>query len=454
MFHKCLTASLLLICAVQAHAMVNGVQGPNFNFTATSGFLSIPEGNSILFWGFANDGGTVQYPGPTMLVTEGDVVTVTLTNELDMPVSILFPGQTGVVAAEVSAPTTEGLMALEAEPGGVVSYTFTASHPGTYLYQSGTRPELQLEMGLFGALIVYPVSNGDMKLAYDSEDTMYDTEFLFLFSAIDPAVHYLIETGKMAEIDRTESVPTYFFINGRGAPDTMAPPYVKWLPSQPYNCMPMMHPGERLLMRLANSTWLLHPFHFHGNNATSVARDGRLLSSATAAGADLGISNFTIKGVPGRTEDAIFTWTGAKLGWDMYGHEQDRDEPPTGNFPGPEDIDHNGNGVFDSVPLEPGEYEPDHGKPLPVELPVVQDMAFGGMYGGSPFLGTSGTLPPGEGGLNPNGAFGYMWHSHKEKEMLNGDIFPGGMMTMLMINHPDVENTMSMPMEKAKKEKF
>jgi hypothetical protein len=31
-----------------------------------------------------------------------------------------------------------------------------------------------------------------------------------------------------------------------------------------------------------------------------------------------------------------------------------------------------------------------------------------------------------------------MWHSHKEKEMVNNDIFPGGMMTMLMIVPPSV----------------
>ena len=42
-------------------------------------------------------------------------------------------------------------------------------------------------------------------------------------------------------------------------------------------------------------------------------------------------------------------------------------------------------------------------------------------------------MPPGEGGLNPNGGFSYMWHSHTEKELTNYDIFPGGMLTMLII---------------------
>ena len=29
-----------------------------------------------------------------------------------------------------------------------------------------------------------------------------------------------------------------------------------------------------------------------------------------------------------------------------------------------------------------------------------------------------------------------MWHSHTEKEMVNNDIFPGGMMTMLVVAPP------------------
>jgi hypothetical protein len=29
-----------------------------------------------------------------------------------------------------------------------------------------------------------------------------------------------------------------------------------------------------------------------------------------------------------------------------------------------------------------------------------------------------------------------MWHSHNEREMVNNDVFPGGMMTMLVIEPP------------------
>jgi hypothetical protein len=31
-----------------------------------------------------------------------------------------------------------------------------------------------------------------------------------------------------------------------------------------------------------------------------------------------------------------------------------------------------------------------------------------------------------------------MWHSHNEREIVNNDIFPGGMMSMLIIEPPGV----------------
>ena len=51
---------------------------------------------------------------------------------------------------------------------------------------------------------------------------------------------------------------------------------------------------------------------------------------------------------------------------------------------------------------------------------------------GSSSRGGVGALPPGEGGFNPGG-FMYMWHSHNEKEIINNNIFPGGMLTMVLV---------------------
>jgi len=194
----------------------------------------------------------------------------------------------------------------------------------------------------------------------------------------------------------------------------------------------MMHPGDKVLLRLIGGGRDSHPFHHHGNNSTIIARDGKLLESAPGQGADLAVSDFTIAMSPGSTVDAIYTWTGEKLGWDAYG---------TGA-----EYEHSCNGIsvntanpasagFDPVTRE---YCPDHGKPIPVVLPSDAELTYGPNYGGSPFLGSGGALPPGQSSLNPNSGYFFMWHSHNEKEMTNYDIFPGGMMTHVVIEHPNV----------------
>ncbi|CAG1064985.1 hypothetical protein BAC1_00558 [uncultured bacterium] len=416
--------ALASFIAGTAEAVIHGVNGPVFNLTAKEGRVVTGDGNSIYSWGYANGNGPMQYPGVTMIVEQGALVTVNLVNRLPVPVSIVFPGQ-AQVSAVGGAP---GVMTREARPGETVTYRFTAEEAGTYLYHSATRPELQVEMGLVGALIVRPSGfNGAAPTAYGHIDTAYDRETLFLLTEMDSRIHEAIEMQGIDALANTNFLtryfPNYWFINGRNAPDTMAPAFVGWLPNQPYNSMPVMQPGERLLMRVISGGRDLHPFHYHGNHAKVIAKDGRLLQSAAGLGPDIGPELFTIQAVPGETYDAIFQWTGKGLGWDIYG---------TGPGYEHECMDDSGDG-YDDVTME---WCADHGKEFPVLLPDVSDLTFGGFYSGSPFMGALESLPPGQGGLNPAGGFTFMWHSHTEKEMTNYDIFPGGLMTMLIIQPP------------------
>jgi len=426
-----LAGLVALLAPAISLAAIPGETGTSFNLTAKAGYVSMPDGASVYSWGYTS-GSEMQLPGPTLIVTEGSTIDITLTNALPGAagnVSIVFPG------LEVSSTSggVPGALAREAESGGSVTYTLTATRPGTFQYHSGTRPDLQVEMGLYGALIVEPASPaaGCVQSAYDHSATCYDQEYLFLLSEVDLDVHRAAElqasgpgpidvgTGRSKEF-----APEYWLINGRAAPDTMAMdnmgmggmgmPATTTLPNQPYNCMPMMRPGERLLMRIIGAGKDPHPFHTHGNHSRVLARDANLLLSETDPNELAGPLLFTVPSEPGSTFDTIFEWTGQDLGWDIYGHAPGDD-------------------------LEPHEWAPDHGKPIPVELPDQTSLAFGGMYSGSPFLGALGTLPPGEGGMNPEAGFAYMWHSHTEKEMVNNDIFPGGMMTMLLVLPPWVE---------------
>lgn len=425
---RTVSASIILMVTGAASAAIDGVAGSNFDLTASEGYVTIADGASVYSWGYSTDG-TMQLPGPTLIVTEGQTITISLKNELPAAagnVSIVFPGHAATTAGGVQGELTQ-----EATPGSDVEYTFTAGSPGTYTYHSGTRPELQVEMGLYGALIVRPaatpaacvggagyadaLNRGAMA---NHADTCFDREYLFLLSEIDMQVHQAAEDQRTSagpiDIGTGSFTSEYWLLNGRAAPDTMAPAGRGVLSHQPYNSLPRMHPGERVLLRVVGAGREMHPFHTHGNHVRVLARDGHMLTNSS--GSLSGPLLFTIPSLPGGTVDAIFEWTGANLGWDIYGH--------TNSLPNT---------------LEPNEFAPDHGKPIPINLPDLSSLTFGGFYSGSPYLGALGSLPPGEGGLNPNAGFTYMWHSHNERELVNNDVFPGGMMTMMIVEAPGME---------------
>lgn len=415
-------AGLAAMIAGPAQAGVDGITGNNFNLTAKADHISTADGGTVPMWGYAVDNGRMQYPGPTLIVNEGDTVTVTLTNTLPVPVSIVFPGQEGV-AATASGPSAnancQGVLTQEVDNRVCtsVSYSFVATRPGTFMYHSGTQKDLQVDMGLVGALIVRPRGYSQSSpRAYGDPATAYQRETLMFLTDVDAELHQKVALGQFDQIDMSKRFATYWFINGRNAPDTVAEPFVPWLPTQPYNALARMHPGEKMLMRVVNAGLDLHPFHHHGNHAKIFARDGVLLESKPGAGqgADLAEVNYTTQAIPGETTDAIFEWTGKGLGWDVYGHKA----------------------TDPCAPAEDCSPAGDHGKAFPVVLPSTQQLTFGIHYSGSQYLGSQAALPPGEGGFNLNGGLFFMWHSHAEKEMTNYDIFPGGMMTMLIIEPP------------------
>jgi hypothetical protein len=252
---------------------------------------------------------------------------------------------------------------------------------------------------------------------------------------MDIRVHDAVLKGNYTNIDFADYFDVYWFINGRTLPDTLSTTGAPWLQYQPYDALVLMNPGQKVLYRIVSASRDPHPMHTHGNSHLIIAKHGRFLS--TGAGADLSRKAFTTVMYPGDTVDAIMTWTGAGMGWDIVAnHRDDVDNPPVGNFPGPEDIDLNTIGQFDlcaSISPEPWEDPADHCLPFPVTLPSRQDLTYGQFFSGSPFLGSLGSLPPGQGGFNPWGGFFFMQHSHNEKELTNNNIFPGGMLTFLVI---------------------
>jgi len=422
--------------SAQAAHDIRGITGTSFNLYAYPANIPLPEGTSLYMWLFGDmdagigathpEGagyGLPQYPGPTLVVNQDELVTINVTNYgISDAVSLVVTGH------EVSSMGgSAGLVGQAAALGETASYTFTASKPGTYLYHSlnGPNPGLHVEMGLLGVLIVRP--SDASRTAYGATTgTDYDHEYLYLLTEVDPDIHAEMEVGHYTHFTNADRFAKIWFVNGRVFPDLLQPDFDGVYPNQPYKSLAMTHPTERVLVRNINGGQDSHPFHYHGENVTFLAKDGRILSSDGVT-ANLGRSDNTVNSAPKQAVDILWTWTGKGLGWDIYGHDTNHTC-----------TDSDADGFADGTSTYPGEYCPDHGKAFPVTLPGVGELTLGGWYSGSPFLGDVGDLPPGEGGLNPFGGYFFVWHSHAEKELTTFDIFPGGTLSTVVVLPPSV----------------
>jgi hypothetical protein len=510
-------AALCLLLAASAHAAAPGITGTAFSLNAGEGFSSQPDGVLVYSWGYGCATGftptyapaafsalgfcpTMQLPGPTLVVTEGTSFTVTLTNSLRAAAgntSIVFQGLT----VTSTSGGTPGLLTQEAIPGGSVTYTVSApvGTAGTHSYYSGTQPDLQIEMGLFGAVIVRPSSTYsnctatetgrvDYRLApsaYDNALTCYDREYLFQWSEMDPGIHQQVE----AQLKQIASCPTtagvqfscptkldvvtepyhsrYFLINGRSMPDDMDADYAPNYPNQPYNGNPHMHPGELILVRFIGQGHLQHPFHEHGNHVRILGRDAHLLLSQTNPSLLAGRMEFDTDTTPGQSAEGIFYWSGKGLGWDIFGHTNATGTtaiatctPDANGYyttaSGAVHPVYDSAGVMTSGATNYYEWCADHNIPLeanpvgtvggggPATLPDPLIVANGLWYNGTPYLGPDAVLrsrgpsplPPGSASQNPTPESGiaFMWHSHNEREITTNDVFPGGMLMMMLVD--------------------
>jgi hypothetical protein len=378
-----------------------------FTLTTKTGYIGTPDDNVVYMWGYSAGGNPFQHPSPVLCVNEGDTVTIILQNTLPEPVSIMFPGQEDVLADDAPAqpqfdPDTGELTSLTnvaPADGGSVTYSFTANHPGTFVYQSGTDPAKQVRMGLFGVLIVRPALGADY--VNNRPDSQFDpnTEFMVLLSEIDPYLNQAVERqvlyGQDFNYNMANYHPRYWLINGRGFPDSMAPNFASWLPSQPYGALARVEPyveGDPWsLGRYVSVGTVDLPMHPHSKSALVTSRDGRTLEGP--GGEDLAYENFSVPMGPGGTWDGLFRWS---------------------------DSDN---------------YDPDT-NPVTVDIPSPVDVGFGPLYSGSPYLGEQGVFPVDFTTLNECGEYYVISHVHALHKITSWGTPMTGPITFLRIDPP------------------
>lgn len=297
--------------------------------TGTTTVMGVP------MWGYASctDGsfgngtttgtcGVVTVPGPPLTVAPADpLLTVHLSNTLPASTSLVIPGQlTTMVPVWVEPATVKGAInplagtvySTGSRPAGnltavVRSFTAEASaltgtadyawsnlKPGTYLYQSGTQPQVQVQMGLYGS-VSKDADAGNVAYRQGFTAIAYANQVTLLYSEIDPAIHAAVVNGTYGSSGPTSTLdyaPKFFLINGKSSPDAGLDP-VATVPA-----------GQNTLLRFLNASLKTHVPTINGQYWRMLAEDGNpypFLGSAR--------QQYTAFLPPGKTMDVLLTPT-------------------------------------------------------------------------------------------------------------------------------------------------
>jgi len=313
--HPLRTGRVLLLAGILATAMAGTALSVDYTIRAGVDNLVMPDNAVIPVWGYApvagpfdanlNPGlviGRVTVPGPVLTVNAGDVLHVTVQNTLPAGrnTSIVVPGQRMPTNAggALLPPVYDGntpprVMSFTAESpngGAPAQYYFNAVKAGTYLYESGTEPTVQIGMGLYGAVIVRPANPLQ---AYPpsatNPNTAFGSEAVLLFSEIDPFLHFAVNDNTYG----TPAYPTmihldakYFLINGAPYVPGRAPVVIGAA-------------GTTTLLRFLNAGSRIYDPTLLGTTMTLIAEDGNLLPYPETLA--------TLLLPPGKTHDVLVT---------------------------------------------------------------------------------------------------------------------------------------------------
>jgi hypothetical protein len=249
---KCTLPGLLLgvlgLAAMPAEAVDYYLAAKQFSMT-------MPDGTSVPMWGYVADPGGTCYnagsdaarltcinglpaptvPGPRLTVAPaeaGNQLRVFLSNGLPEPTSIVVPGQEKAFSQANNGPTwTNGSVGPRpsadarvrsfgreaAANGGREQYIWNNgnSNPfqtGTYTYHSGTHPQVQVQMGLYGAV------SRDAAAGQAYTGVSYSTAIDLFYSEVDPVLHGAVANGTYGTPPAPTSAlnyqPKYFLLQG------------------------------------------------------------------------------------------------------------------------------------------------------------------------------------------------------------------------------------------------
>lgn len=292
--YKKIEQGLLLTALVLVGANASAAE---YWLCAGSTTLTMPDTNEVInMWGYASDddndlsngcGNAVQIPGPALEVLPGDpALTINLRNDLSEDVSIVISGQnttmTPVMFTDADGRQRVRSFTHVTAPGATGVYSWNNFKAGTYLYQSGTHPAVQVQMGLYGSVVKDEAAG----LAYAG--VAYQNDAIMLYSEIDPALHTAKTNGDYGTAAYPSTIyyqPRYFLING-----------------EPYHALSSslanLTLGETTLIRMLNAGLQSHVPTLQ-THVDLIAEDGNKYPYAK--------TQYSVLLAAGKTMDALFT---------------------------------------------------------------------------------------------------------------------------------------------------
>lgn len=270
--------------------------------------------------------GKAVLPSPRIDMDVGDELYITLTNLglylvkdpiLDIHSVHIHGGHVltqidGVPELSWGVPVTP-----PGKPAISITYYYKPQSPGTIFYHCHQEASEHVQMGMYGALIIYPsyksladagitqdkktkkwyyfdkkqrhipVTATNRNFAYNDINTFFNSDWCILFSDIDSTWHKNVYN--QTDFNAVDYKPDFWLINGRAFPDTLLP--VK-LPTGPISNLAYSIPDgyesyvkvstgskcrnikpDKFLFRMMNLGYQPVPFHVHGWHGLIVGKD-------------------------------------------------------------------------------------------------------------------------------------------------------------------------------------
>jgi FtsP/CotA-like multicopper oxidase with cupredoxin domain len=366
--------------------------------------------------------------------------------------------------------------------GNVVVYMFAPDHPGTYMYHCHQEANIHVNMGMYGALVVY---NGDDPAYLNGGPgqgfggmlygVQYDKDYVLLLSEFDLRGHASEEGtygGAYVPANSWDPDPfnwalyrpQYWFVNGLSFPQSIHASFATgyqfadWLAAHPgYD--PLITgsvsqpndwwgtPGEKVLIRVINMGFETHPMHMHGYHGKVIGSDARgwdwtyaPKSKTNKSGArpfGEGLEKQTLTVGSGETYDWLVDFGQQSFQAPSYAPSATTQQgaPLASQYPGGTQsrfYDGVSGGACETEAVALGLQLPaDYGAPVSnaaVSCPPMLDN--GGVEAGAPEY-IAGPQVTGLVG-HPGTSQFFPFHNHDDYKATNDGVYPGGMFTFLV----------------------